>query len=71
MDLPGGLLALYSESCGGCKSQQKPTALNGTKINYLPVPTDFKGVFGKKRSDSAEVVYLTQKLVNPFRRQTT
>lgn len=47
MDLPGSLLALYSESCGRYKSQQKPTALNGTKINYLPVPTDFKGVFGK------------------------
>lgn len=47
MDLPGGQLAHHSETCGRYKSQQKPTALNGTKINYLPVPTDFKGVIGK------------------------
>lgn len=57
MDLPGGHYWRITQKAVAAMSQQKPTALNGTKINYLPVPTDFKGVFGKN-------VQIPQKLSN-------
>lgn len=72
MDLPDGLLELYSESRGRYKSEQKPTALNGSKINYLPVPTGFEGVFGKNVLIQQKLGYLPNtKLVNLFIRPTT